>query len=222
MPIAAAGGPPPLGATPEQGGTTFAVWSTGEAVDLCLYDDAGRESRVRLTRSHQRRWYAHLSGRRKGRGSDRLPGVSAGSNSWHGHSDPTPPSCSSTPMLEPSTAPCASTPRCSTTPWRATTLPSMTRCSTLRTRRRSCRDRSSWTRGSTGPAIEHPRSLGRTPSCTSCTCAASPCVTRTCLRRCAAPTRDLATRPCSITSPLLVSRRWSCCRCTTTCPSRRC
>jgi isoamylase len=79
----AAGWPPPLGATPEDGGTTFAVWSGAEAMDLCLYDDAGRESRVRLTDRTQGVWHAHL------------PGVDAGArygfrahgpwDPWHGH-----------------------------------------------------------------------------------------------------------------------------------------
>jgi glycogen operon protein len=79
----AAGGPPPLGATADDSGTTFAIWSGGEAVDLCLYDDAGRESRVRLTDRTHGVWHAHV------------PGVTAGQrygyrvhgpwDPWHGH-----------------------------------------------------------------------------------------------------------------------------------------
>ena len=82
MPIAA-GGPPPLGATPEDGGTTFAVWSTGEAVDLCLYDDAGRESRVRLTDCTHGVWHAHLPG--VGPGQRYGYRVHGPWDPWHGH-----------------------------------------------------------------------------------------------------------------------------------------
>jgi len=78
-----ASGPPPLGATPCDGGTTFAVWSSGEAVDLCLYDDAGRESRVRLTDRTNGVWHAHLPGV----GSGQLYGyrVHGPWDPWHGH-----------------------------------------------------------------------------------------------------------------------------------------
>jgi len=82
VPIAA-GGPPPLGATPEDGGTTFAVWSTGEAVDLCLYDDAGRESRVRLTDCTHGVWHAHLPG--VGPGQRYGYRVHGPWDPWHGH-----------------------------------------------------------------------------------------------------------------------------------------
>jgi isoamylase len=82
VPIAA-GGPPPLGATPDSGGTTFAIWSSGEAVELCLYDDAGREQRVPLTERTHGVWHTHV------------PGIGAGQrygyrahgpwDPWHGH-----------------------------------------------------------------------------------------------------------------------------------------
>jgi isoamylase len=43
------GRPAPLGATPRDGGTNFAVASgVAEAVDLCLFDQGGAETRVRL------------------------------------------------------------------------------------------------------------------------------------------------------------------------------
>jgi isoamylase len=43
------GRPAPLGATPRDGGTNFAVASgIAEAVELCLFDEAGTETRVRL------------------------------------------------------------------------------------------------------------------------------------------------------------------------------
>ncbi|WP_218566232.1 glycogen debranching protein GlgX [Vallicoccus soli] len=53
-PDALPGRPRPLGATPGPDGTSFAVWAPGaEAVDLCLFDDRGREERVRLAeRTH--------------------------------------------------------------------------------------------------------------------------------------------------------------------------
>ena len=40
------GVPDPLGAVPDQGGTTFAVVSCGDEVTLCLFDDADRKSVV--------------------------------------------------------------------------------------------------------------------------------------------------------------------------------
>ncbi|WP_119153710.1 glycogen debranching protein GlgX [Caldimonas tepidiphila] len=54
----------PLGATPEPGGINFALWAPeATAVELCLFDDAGREERARLP----------------------LPGCSEGV--WHGRLD---------------------------------------------------------------------------------------------------------------------------------------
>ncbi len=79
----AASGPPPLGATPEDGGTTFAVWSSGEAVDLCLYDDAGRESRVPLTHRTHGVWHAHVPG--VGDGQRYGYRVHGPWDPWHGH-----------------------------------------------------------------------------------------------------------------------------------------
>ena len=79
----AASGPPPLGATPVDGGTTFAVWSSGEAVDLCLYDDAGRESRVPLTHRTHGVWHAHVPG--VGDGQRYGYRVHGPWDPWHGH-----------------------------------------------------------------------------------------------------------------------------------------
>jgi len=43
------GRPAPPGATPRDGGTNFAVASgIAEGVELCLFDDAGAETRIRL------------------------------------------------------------------------------------------------------------------------------------------------------------------------------
>jgi isoamylase len=81
VPIAA-GGSPPLGATPDDSGTTFAVWSSGEVVDLCLYDDAGHESRVRLTDSHGV-WHGHVPG--VGHGQRYGYRVHGPWDPWHGH-----------------------------------------------------------------------------------------------------------------------------------------
>jgi isoamylase len=78
----AAGGLPPLGATPEAGGTTFAIWSTGEAVDLCLYDEAGRETRVRLTDCTHGVWHGHVPG--AGPGQRYGYRVDGSWDPWHG------------------------------------------------------------------------------------------------------------------------------------------
>ena len=54
---------PPLGATPEEGGTTFRLWSEhGEAVELCLFDPHGGERRVELTRGPDGVWAGHSVG----------------------------------------------------------------------------------------------------------------------------------------------------------------
>jgi isoamylase len=78
-----ASGPPSLGATLADGGTTFAVWSSGEAVDLCLFDDAERESRVRLTHRDNGVWHVHLPG--VGEGQRYGYRVHGPWDPWHGH-----------------------------------------------------------------------------------------------------------------------------------------
>jgi len=55
------GEPFPLGATPREGGTNFALASRGEAVDLCLFD-AGRETRVALPEYDAGVWYGFVPG----------------------------------------------------------------------------------------------------------------------------------------------------------------
>ncbi|GLW69244.1 glycogen operon protein GlgX homolog [Kitasatospora phosalacinea] len=58
----------PLGArfrTDAEGGrgTNFALWApTAEAVDLCLFDERGRESRHRLTEQTYQTWHGYLPG----------------------------------------------------------------------------------------------------------------------------------------------------------------
>ncbi|MGZ4615196.1 MAG: glycogen debranching protein GlgX, partial [Actinomycetes bacterium] len=76
-------GAPPLGATVHDGGTTFAVFSGGEAVDLCLYDDAGRETRLPLTDHIHGVWHGHVRGVVPGdRYGFRVHGPW---DPWHGH-----------------------------------------------------------------------------------------------------------------------------------------
>jgi isoamylase len=61
------GEPFPLGATWDGRGTNFAVFSEiAEAVDLCLFDDAGRETRVRLPERTAFCWHGYLPGVRPG------------------------------------------------------------------------------------------------------------------------------------------------------------
>ncbi|MDQ1600600.1 MAG: isoamylase [Actinomycetota bacterium] len=57
---------PRLGAHLDDGGTSFAVFSRGEAVDLCLLDDDGSERRVRLTDRTDDVWHGRVEGVRAG------------------------------------------------------------------------------------------------------------------------------------------------------------
>ena len=55
------GTPYPLGATFDGFGTNFAVFSgAAEKVDLCLFDDAGHETRVPLFQGIGQVWHAYL------------------------------------------------------------------------------------------------------------------------------------------------------------------
>jgi isoamylase len=57
------GRPSPLGATPRDGGTNFAVASSvAEAVQVCLFDDAGNESRVQLRDYDDGIWHGFVPG----------------------------------------------------------------------------------------------------------------------------------------------------------------
>ena len=61
------GEPFPLGATWDGRGTNFAVFSeVAEAVDLCLFDDAGGETCVRLPERTAFCWHGYLPGVRPG------------------------------------------------------------------------------------------------------------------------------------------------------------
>jgi len=54
---------PPLGATPSAAGTTFAVASSvAEAMTLCLFDDAGRETRIPLPEYDAGVWHGFVPG----------------------------------------------------------------------------------------------------------------------------------------------------------------
>ncbi|RAX19846.1 glycogen debranching enzyme GlgX [Actinomyces sp. Z5] len=55
------GRPYPLGANYDGSGTNFALYSSAaEAVELCLFDDAGRETRIPLTEEDADVWHAYL------------------------------------------------------------------------------------------------------------------------------------------------------------------
>src|SRR5580765_3900653 len=57
------GEPFPLGATWDGRGTNFAVFSeVADAVDLCLFDDDGHETRIRLPERTAFCWHGYLSG----------------------------------------------------------------------------------------------------------------------------------------------------------------
>ncbi len=53
----------PLGATVDDGGTNFALFSANAtAVDLCLFDDLGIETRVPLRESTFHVWHGYVPG----------------------------------------------------------------------------------------------------------------------------------------------------------------
>jgi glycogen operon protein len=57
------GGPFPLGATCDGSGTNFSLFSEiAERVELCLFDEAGREQRVRLPETTAFCWHGYLPG----------------------------------------------------------------------------------------------------------------------------------------------------------------
>src|SRR3954454_14949871 len=57
------GAPAPLGAHWDGTGTNFALWSAGaQAVDLCLFDDEGTETRQRLEETTHQVWHGRLPG----------------------------------------------------------------------------------------------------------------------------------------------------------------
>jgi glycogen debranching enzyme GlgX len=57
------GAPEPLGATPDATGTNFAVYSAhATAIEVCLFDETGRERRVRLKERTGDVWHGHIAG----------------------------------------------------------------------------------------------------------------------------------------------------------------
>src|SRR5688500_12900237 len=61
------GRPHPLGATPDGEGTTFSLFSeNADAVELCLFDDDGTETRVELPEVTAHRFHGYLPGIRAG------------------------------------------------------------------------------------------------------------------------------------------------------------
>ena len=59
------GSPSPLGATPDDEGTNFAVWADAveaDAVEVCLFDEAGVETRYRLGERTFHIWHGYLPG----------------------------------------------------------------------------------------------------------------------------------------------------------------
>ncbi len=57
------GGPFPPGATWDGGGTNFSLYSeNADAVELCLFDDSGAETRLNLTENTAHYWHAYVPG----------------------------------------------------------------------------------------------------------------------------------------------------------------
>jgi glycogen operon protein len=57
------GRPEPPGATPDAGGTNFVLWSSvATRVELCLFDEAGVETRIDLPTSTDSRWHGYVPG----------------------------------------------------------------------------------------------------------------------------------------------------------------
>ena len=130
-----------LGAHLDDGGTSFAVFSRGEAVDLCLLDDDGAERRVPLTERTARR-LARLRRRASGPGSATATGCTGPWDPGHGHR------FNPAKLLARPLRPRASTARCGLDP--AVLGPAAGRrrhrAGRRATRRRSCRTRWSSTR----------------------------------------------------------------------------
>ena len=72
-----------LGAHADATGTTFAVYSGGEEVELCLYDEAGAERRVRLPHRSYGVWHGRVDG--VGPGTRYGYRVHGPWDPWHGH-----------------------------------------------------------------------------------------------------------------------------------------
>ena len=63
------GRPYPVGATPDAEGTNFSLFSEhGDAVDLCLFDEQGAETRLRLPEVTAHRFHGYVPGVTMGQG----------------------------------------------------------------------------------------------------------------------------------------------------------
>ena len=210
--------PYPLGVSLVDGGANFAVYSeTADAVEFCLFDDDGTETRVRAAPSAPATSSTASS-----------PSVAVGTRYGLRVARPVGPgerACATT------RASCCSTryataiegeydwgearlrPRPgrararATTPTRAASMP---RCVVDRPRLRLGGDDAA------------ARSRSPRPSSTRSTSRASRSGTPTCPRRSAAPTPASPTRPRSSTSPTSASPPSSCCPCTSSCRTATC
>src|SRR5688572_14686998 len=67
MPEIWPGRPYPLGATPDEGGANFSLFSeNADKVELCLFDDADRETRIALPEVTAHRFHGYVPGVRPG------------------------------------------------------------------------------------------------------------------------------------------------------------
>ena len=160
-----------LGAHADATGTTFAVYSGGEAVELCLYDEDGTERRLRLPHRTHGVWHGRVAG--VGPGTRYGYRVHGPWDPRHGHRY-NPAKLLLDPYARAIDGPLRPRRRRLRPPGRR---PATTPSATTATRRRSCRGRSSSPTASTGRATRRRGRRGRTRSSTRRTCAASRCST---------------------------------------------
>jgi pullulanase/glycogen debranching enzyme len=181
----------PLGATPEAGGTNFAVSSgVADGMLLCLFDDAGAETRVALPEYDAGVWHGFVGG------------VGAGQAYGYRATGPWDPArgvrCNPAKLLlDPYARATAGAVRFgpevldhdAAEPDRASQLDSAGHVP------------AAWwsTRPPAGPAAPGHGTATPTPSSTRCTSRGSPCAIPGCRRRCAAPTPGWPTTPPSPT-----------------------
>ena len=162
-------------------------------VEVCLFDDGRRTRDAGRADRADPRDLARLRAGRRARPALRLPGARPlgpvdGRPLEPGEAAPRPVRAGRRRRLH------ACRPRCTGMCGTGRSSRSPTPCATTGTRRRTC-PRASWsTTTTTGPTTTGPRHPGRTPSSTSCTCAASPGATRASRGACGAPTRGWRTR----------------------------
>ena len=204
--------PYPLGATWDGAGTNFALFSAhAEKVELCLFDDAGeqRDRARRAARVHPRD-LARLSARRAPAAALWLPRVRAVRP--EGRAPLQPPQAAARSLRQGAAGDAALGRRDVRLPGRRSQ--GRTCRSTSATARPSCPNAGWSIPRSPGGATVWPSGRGMRPSFTRCTSGASPCSTRTCRRRRAAPSAACRARRWSNTCATSASPRSSCCRCT--------